>query len=203
MPTPTLYDSPTSSNALKARFCLSELGLEYERVDVPLPRPRPDWYLALNPTGGIPTLVDGELVLAESNTILRYLAARERRDDLYPGDLARRARVDRLLDTWSTLVRPAIFPLERACGLFGEHDPEAVGPALDALDPVLDAVEQLLGDGGTMTGSFTIADVCAAPTLFRSGKLELPIDWSRRPRLLAVREAVSARPSFLAAGPIR
>ncbi|HZO48734.1 MAG TPA: glutathione S-transferase family protein [Gaiellaceae bacterium] len=203
MPGLTLYDNPTSSNALKVRFLLAELGLDYERVEVPLARPRPDWYLALNPVGGIPTLVDGELVLPESNTILRYLAAREGRNDLYPDDLAARARVDRLLDTWSTFVRPALFPLERACGLFGEHDEAAASRALEQLDPVLDAVERLVADNGTMTGAFTIADVCVAPTLFRSAKLELPIDWTRRPRLAAVREAVTGRASFAAAGPVR
>jgi glutathione S-transferase len=67
---------PASGNALKVRFLLAELGLDYEIVEVPRPRPRPDWYLELNPAGGVPTLVDGDLVLSESNAILRYLAQR-------------------------------------------------------------------------------------------------------------------------------
>jgi glutathione S-transferase len=54
-----------------------------------------------------------------------------------------------------------------------------------------------------MTGTFTIADICAAPTLFRSAKLELPLDWAALPRLAAVREAVTTHPSFLAASPVR
>lgn len=199
----TLYDSPTSGNALKVRFLLGELRLDYERIDVPLARPRPDWYLEVNAAGGIPTLLDDGLVLPESNAILRYLAAREGRDDLYPVELRARARVDRLLDTWSTLIRPAIFPLERACGLFGERDADAVEPAREGLLPVLDAVEKLVAENGTMTGSFTIADVCAAPTLFRSARLELPIDWTLLPRLAAVRDTVTQRPAFLAAGPVR
>ena len=199
----TLYDYPTSNNALKVRFLLAELALDYERIEVPFARPRPDWYLEINPAGGIPTLVDDDLVLPESNAILRYLASRERREDLYPPELRARARVDRLLDTWSTLVRPAILPLERACGLFGERDEEAVEPARAGLAPVLDVVEKLVVAGGTMTGEFTIADVCAAPTLFRSAKLELPIDWGPLPRLAAIRDTVTQRPAFLAAGPVR
>lgn len=199
----TLYDASPSGNALKVRFLLAELDLDFERIEVPLARPRPSWYLEVNPAGGIPTLVDDDLVLPESNAILRYLAAREVRTDLYPEGLRERARVDRLLDTWSTLVRPAIFPLERACGLFGERDVAAVEPALEDLRPVLDAVERLVAENGTMTGSFTIADVCAAPTLFRSAKFELPIDWSLLPRLAAVRDTVTRRPSFLAASPVR
>lgn len=199
----TLYDNAISSNALKARFLLAELELEYERVDVPLARPRPEWYLALNPVGGVPTLVDGELVLPESNTILRYLAEREGRSDLYPGELRARARVDRLLDTWSTFVRPSSYALEYAAGVFGERDEAAIAPARAALEPVLDAVEQLVADNGTMTEAFTIADVCAAPTLFRSRNHPLPLDFARWPRLARIREAVTARPAFAAAGPVR
>ena len=87
-----LYDNPASSNALKARFMLAEVGLDYERRTVPFDQPRPDWYLAVNPVGGIPTLEDDGLVLAESHAILRYLAAREGRDDLYPAEPRERAR---------------------------------------------------------------------------------------------------------------
>ena len=54
-----LYDNPVSSNALKVRFMLAELGLGYERRTVPFDLPRPDWYLAVNPVGGIPALDDG------------------------------------------------------------------------------------------------------------------------------------------------
>lgn len=199
----TLYSMPASGNALKVRFLLAELGLAYETVEVPRPRPRPDWYLELNPTGGVPTLVDGDFVLSESNAILRYLARREGRDDLYPADLRASAFVDRLLDNWSTLVRPALFPLENACGLFDQPDDSQVEPNIPPATAALLAVENVIADNGTMTGSFTIADICAAPTLFRSAKLDLPLDWSALPRLAAVREAVSSHPAFLAAAPVR
>ncbi len=194
---------PASGNALKVRFLLAELGLDYSTVEVPRPRPRPDWYVDLNPAGGVPTLVDGDFVLSESNAILRYLARREGRDDLYPRELLAYAFVNRLLDTWSTLVRPALFPLELARGLFDEPDDTQVAPNLGAATAALVAVEKVIADNGTMTGSFTIADVCAAPTLFRTGKLDLPLDWSILPRLAAVRDAVTTHPSFLAAGPVR
>ena len=77
------------------RFLLGVLGLEYERRTVPFEEPRPDWHFAVNPLGGIPALIDGDVVLAESNAILRYLAAREGRDDLLPVGRAR-ARAGRL-----------------------------------------------------------------------------------------------------------
>jgi hypothetical protein len=60
-----LYDFPTSGNARKVWLLLAELGLEYEHVPVPRARPRPDWYLELNPFGGVPAirgLADASLV---------------------------------------------------------------------------------------------------------------------------------------------
>lgn len=61
---------------------------------MPRARPRPDWYVEVNPFGGVPAIRNGELVLAESQAILRHLATREGRNDLYPTDPAMRAHVD-------------------------------------------------------------------------------------------------------------
>jgi glutathione S-transferase len=196
-----LYDNAASSNALKVRFLLAELGLEYERREVPLERPRPEWYLEVNPLGGVPALDDGDVRLAESNAILRYLARREGRADLYPATAREAVRVDWLLDVWSTAVRPVMGPFERAAGIFGSAEPDGVDASRDAAARVLGAVERVVADNGTMTGSFTIADCCAAPTLFRSRKL--PLELERWPRLASVRETVTARAAFAAAGPVR
>lgn len=205
-----LHDHPVSSNALKVRFLLAELGLDYETRRVPFSWPRPADYVALNPFGRIPTLVDGELVLAESNAILRYLAAREGRDDLYPPEPRARARVDWALDAWSTQVRPPLYQLERAAlfhrdqesggGTAQEGDPEAIDAARGPAEEALDRWERFVASGGTVTGSFTIADCAVGPVLWRS--LRLPLDFARWPRTAALRAAVAARPSFLAAGPV-
>ena len=128
-----LYYHPVSSNALKARFLLAELGLEYDTKHVPFAQPRPDWYTAVNPFGRIPTLVDGDLVLPESNAILRYLAHRQERYDLFPLEPGDRAPVDYALDAWSTQVRPPLFPLERAT-IF-HRDRETGGASFDEVDP--------------------------------------------------------------------
>jgi glutathione S-transferase len=205
-----LYDHPVSSNALRARFLLAELGLEYERRHVAFAEPRPADYLALNPFGRIPTLVDGDLVLAESNAILRYLASREGRSDLYPGEPRERARVDWAMDAWSTIVRPPLFALE-AVTIFrhgredgGESaegaDPETVAATLPRIAGVLSAYERFIADNGTVLGTFTVADCSVGPVLWRT--LRLPIDFSPYPKLARLREAIAANPSFQAAGPV-
>jgi glutathione S-transferase len=203
-----LYDNPKSSNALKARFLLAELELPYDKREVPLSQPRPDWYLAQNPIGGVPTLDDDGLVLAESNAILRYLAQRERRDDLYPAAPAERARVDEFLDRFSLSLRGAFFQVERlALGFVqgvgfeaGPRDPEGARAKADEIAGTLQLFDGLVADNGTVLGTFTIADCAAAPVLFRTRNTGM--DLAPYPRLLRLRETVTARDGFTAAGPV-
>ncbi len=201
----TVYDFPTSGNARKVRLLLAELGLEFEHVPVPRARPRPDWYLELNPFGGVPTIRDGELVLAESQAILRYLATRESRDDLYPTDPAPRARVDWALDAWTTNVFPRIFPLYRALVAQTrdetgtphpeQADPETVERELPSAREGFDLFERFVADDGTVVGNqFTIADCACGPVLLTVSGWPLDLD-ADFPKVARVRAAVEARPS--------
>ena len=203
-----LYDNPISSNALKARFLLAELGLPYERRSVPFDLPRPEWYLAANPVGGIPALEDDSLVLAESHAILRYLADREGRSDLYPSGLRERAAVDELLDRWALTFRPAFFRFEApALGFVpgkgmggGPPDPDALPGVAEAIAPLLHTLDALVDASGYALGRFTIADVSAAPVLYRTTHSGL--DLSPYPNVQRWRETLLARPAFAAAGPV-
>jgi glutathione S-transferase len=171
-----LHANPRSSNAQKVRFLLGELGLVAEVREVPFGVERPAWHLAVNPVGGIPALVDGDLHLAESHAILRYLTARESRTDLYPDTLRERARVDWLLDGIATTVREVTRPFDAAA--FGWRRRRGIGaetPAADAgaaalaeATPTLKAFATLLDSSGyACLGRFTLADVAAAPYLHR------------------------------------
>ncbi|RDI75223.1 Glutathione S-transferase [Gaiella occulta] len=203
-----LYDNPRSSNALKVRFMLAELGLDHERRLVPFDRPRPGWYLAVNPVGGIPALEDDGLVVSESNTILRYLAGRERRVDLYPGEPRERAPVDELLDRWSLTFRPAFFRYEVAALGFspdkgvgaGAPDTAALPGIVAAIAPTLRLLDGLVDRSGFALGRFTIADVAAAPVLYRT--LHSGLDLGPYPNVLRWRETIVALPALAAAGPV-
>jgi glutathione S-transferase len=196
-----LYDNPISSNALKVRFLLSELGISYERKEVPLPKPRPAWYLALNPVGAIPAIDDDGFFLTESNTILRYLAGREGRTDLYPAAPHERARVDEFLDRWSTGLRNAFYRVERhVLGLGGiAVDLDRARIEADGIGAALATLEGLI-DGETVLGALTIADFAIAPVLFRSARL--PLDLGAYPQVMGLRQALTSRPSFVAAQPV-
>jgi glutathione S-transferase len=202
-----LYDNAVSTNALKVRFLLAELGLSYDRREVPLTHPRPGWYLAQNPLGGVPALEDDGLVMGESNAILRYLAQRERRDDLYPAAPAERARVDEFLDRFATTLRGPFFQVESlALGFVqgigfgaGPSDPQGARAKAAEIAPKIGLFEQLVADNGTVLGTFTIADCCAAPVLFRTRNTGM--DLTPYPKLLRLRETVTARDAFGATGP--
>ncbi len=193
-----LYDNRGSSNALKVRFLLGELGLEVDLVDVPLDDDRPQWYRDLHPFGTVPCLVDGDLRLVESNTILRYLADREGRDDLYPRGLRERARVDELLDALSLAVRPALWELElRTYYATTSYPPHAVAAAREALSRAMVGWESLIEPGGALTGSFSIADIAAAARMWLLP--QLPIDLAPFPKTRQMLAAATARPAYRAA----
>ena len=116
----TIWGRANSVNVQKVLWCAEELGLSYQRIDAGMAFGRntePD-YLTMNPNGRVPTLVDGDFVLWESNSIMRYFALTYGQGSpIYPDASKARAAVDRWLDwTLSTLQpvdRPVFWALVR------------------------------------------------------------------------------------------
>jgi glutathione S-transferase len=110
----TIWGRPNSVNVQKVLWCLHELDLVFDRIDAGMQYGRnhePD-YLAMNPNGRIPTLVDGDYVLWESNSVMRYLCmAYGSSSSIYPQDARRRAAVDRWLDWTLSTLQPADRPV--------------------------------------------------------------------------------------------
>jgi glutathione S-transferase len=110
----TIWGRTNSVNVQKVLWCLAELNLAYERIDAGMQFGRnydPD-YLAINPNGRVPTLVDGDYALWESNSIMRYLCtAYGKGTPIYPQDPRRRAAVDRWLDWTLSTVQPVDRPV--------------------------------------------------------------------------------------------
>jgi len=89
-----------SFNARKVLWACDEIGIPFTREDFGRgfqPTNTPE-FLRLNPTGQVPVVIDGDLVLRESNTILRYLAARHGAEAIYPADPAARAGIEQWMD---------------------------------------------------------------------------------------------------------
>jgi glutathione S-transferase len=102
----------SSSNVQKVLWLLSELDVPFDREDVggKYGRNREDAYLALNPNGVVPTLIDGGFVLWESNSICRYLATKFGPTSFYPADLVNRALCERWMDWQLGTLSPVLGP---------------------------------------------------------------------------------------------
>jgi len=110
----TIWGRTNSVNVQKVLWCLAELDLAYQRIDAGMEYGRnyePE-YLAINPNARVPTMVDGDYALWESNSIMRYLCmAYGKGTPIYPQEPKRRAAVDRWLDWTLSTVQPVDRPV--------------------------------------------------------------------------------------------
>ena len=90
-----LYHNDMSSCAQKVRLCLAEKGLPWENMHLNLRagEHQQDWYVKLNPRAVVPTLIDGDIVVPESNVINEYLDERFPDPPLKPADPFGRAKM--------------------------------------------------------------------------------------------------------------
>ena len=109
-----IWGRNTSSNVQKAMFAIGELGLAHQRIDIggQFGKNREPPYLAMNPNGLVPTLEEDDgFQLWESNSIVRYLAAKHGAGTLEPADPHMRARAGQWMDWQLSVYGPAITPV--------------------------------------------------------------------------------------------
>jgi glutathione S-transferase len=106
-----VWGRKTSSNVQKVMWAIGDLGLAHERVDIggPFGKNKDPAYLAMNPNGLVPTLEDGDAMIWESNSIVRYLATKYGAGTLEPADLKSRALASQWMDWQLSVAAPAIF----------------------------------------------------------------------------------------------
>jgi glutathione S-transferase len=108
-----IWGRNTSSNVQKAMWAVGELKLPHERIDIggPFGKNKEPAYLAMNPNGLVPTLEEEDgFLLWESNSVVRYLAAKYDKDAvLEPKDLRERALASKWMDWQLSVAGPAIF----------------------------------------------------------------------------------------------
>ena len=186
----------TSGNVQKVIWLLEEMGEAYKREDYgrQFNNTQDAAYLALNPNGKVPTIVDGDTTVWESNTILRYLANR-RPTPLYPPDPAVRSQIERWMDwqlaslnnPYLAIFRDAKKP-EAERGATWAKDAEELGQQLQILDGALKAGSWLAG------GAITLADICLGPIIHRC--LDFPIQLPALSNLRAWRDKLKEKASF-------
>ena len=177
-----IHADPITVNCRKVLAGLDLMGVEFELVHVDYFKgeQKAEPYLSLNPNASLPAMVDGDLVLWESNAILQYAADKFGRDAFYPKDLKVRADINRWLlwesSSWFPacyvyLVENCVKPL-----LGGAPDPavlDAQGVQFHKLADILD--QRLRGRDWIATNGPTIADIALAAPMHLHGWQRLPI----------------------------
>jgi len=166
-----LYHFPYSQHARRVVSLLEAAALPYQlrHIDMAKGAHLSADYLAINPNHQVPTLLDGDLKIHESNAILRYLCQKHGLTDWYPSDLKQRALVDQWLDWNQCRLSPAVIDIVRnKVFLFDKGDKEAIarGEArLRELGPILE--EGLRAEEFLAGAAPTIADLSVASNLFQ------------------------------------
>lgn len=177
-----LYAFPPSPNTWKVRAVAAHLSIPLELELVDLTKPRPADYLAVNPSGRTPTLVDGDFTLSESNAIMQYLAS-QKPNSLWPNDPRVRADIMRWqswqLAHWgSDACVPLVFNrLVKKILNLGPPDEAAVSKAIKAFDKEAALLDAHLAKQPYLVGDeVTLADFSVAANLLPHKEAELPLE---------------------------
>ncbi len=195
----------SSLNVRKVLWTCVELGLEPEREDwgTGFRAVTEPGFVALNPNAQIPVLIDGDFVLWESNSIIRYLCNQANADGLYPADAKARARVDQWIDWQATELNWSwVYAFQALVRQSPVHtDPASIARSIAQWTRTMTILDNQLGKtGGHVAGpDFTLADIPIALSVMRW--FNAPLDHKPLPAVDTYVERLRQRPGFQAYGP--
>ncbi len=198
------YFGRLSGNSTRSAFALCEAGVPFtpHPVGTPNSENREAPYLALNPMGKVPALIDGDVRLWESNAINWYIAEKHAETRLLPTSLAGRASVQRWLMFQAGHVSPASVTIFRKTNQrirsFWKTDaePKAVEAAKKELGRYLAVLEQALVGRDWLEGEFSLADIAYAPHFAALAEGDDGLDLSATPNVGAWLQRTWARPAW-------
>jgi GSH-dependent disulfide-bond oxidoreductase len=156
-----LYTAPTP-NGWKVSIALEELGLPYTAhlIDILKGVQKEPWFLAINPNGRIPAIVDrdaDDFAIFESGAILIYLA--EKTGRLMPRDAKGRSVVLQ----WLMFQMGGVGPMMGQANVFFRYFPEKIAPAIERyqneVKRLLGVLDGRLKDHEYLAGDYSIADI--------------------------------------------
>ena len=194
-----VWGRKTSSNVRKVLWCLAELNLEFDRVDLGGPFGGNDdpAYRAINPNGLVPTLEDGDTIIWESNSIIRYLSSIHGKGTLWPEDPAERSEADRWMD-WQ------LFALNSTVGFIfrettrkeeADWDQDAIAEAKQAAIVYIKMLDAHLADRPFVAGENLTMGAIPVGFFINRWKL-LDLDHPALANLDAWHDRLKARPGY-------
>jgi glutathione S-transferase len=190
----------SSFNVQKVLWLVGELGLAHEHIPAGGSFGRLDepGFRSLNPHGRVPVIEDGDVTAWESQTILRYLAAKYGRDALWDDDPAMRARVECWMDWSQTTLQPDFLG-----GVFWRYyrtpetqrDRSAIRRSLARCADHFRLLDDILKEQRFLAGDrLSLADIPAGTSLYRY--FELDIDRPDLPNVTAWYQHLQQRPAY-------
>jgi len=175
----TIWGRNNSINVQKVMWSVGELNLDHVRIDAGRQHGGLDTpeFLTMNPNGLVPTIVDGDTVIWESNAIVRYLAAKYDAGGLWPEDPGARGQVDQWMDWMVTVIVPLLIPvfLGLIRTLPEERDDVAIAGSAQAMSERWAILDAHLAERPFVAGnSFTIADIPAGCACYRYYEMDIP-----------------------------
>jgi glutathione S-transferase len=160
-----LYTSPTP-NGWKVSIMLEEIAMPYTVKPIDLGKlvQKEEWFLALNPNGRIPAIVDrdaDDFAVFESGAILVYLA--EKSGKLLPTDAKGRS----LAMQWLMFQMGGVGPMQGQANVFFRYAPEKIEYAIDRYHNecrrLYEVLDRRLGEAPYLAGDYGIADIATWP----------------------------------------
>lgn len=194
-----IWGRPDSTNVKKVLWCADELELEYQRIDAGGRFGGLDEqdYRALNPNGLIPCLQDGDLVLWESNAIVRYLGARYGEGRIVDADPAVRAVADKWMD-WASSALVSAYKawfINQVRRVAPERDDAAMERGRQTLADALSIADQALSRQPYLSGDrFAMGDIPLGCLIY--AWFELDIERPPMPHLEAWYARLRKRPAY-------
>ena len=191
----------SSSNVQAVLWCLAELNLPFERINAGYIHgvvDTPD-YLAMNPNGLVPTLIDVSAPpLFETGAILRYLAGQYAPESFWPSDPVARAQTDKWAE-WAKInialkfTAPVFWLVVRTAP--SRQNPEIIATNLKSLEKYLRIADARLDVHQYLAGSdFTLADIQMGHCLYRY--YDIAIERPHLPNLRRYYDLLSTRPAY-------
>jgi glutathione S-transferase len=202
-----LYGFPPSPNTWQVRALAAYLDVpaEFEFVDLTKGGARTPAFLAINPTGRTPALVDGDFKLWETLAIMQYIASRKP-NSLWPNDERTRADITRWQswnlahwnrDVWVPVISERF--IKKILNL-GPTDEAVVAKAVEAYAKEATMLDAHLAQQKYLVGNaLTVADFAAVAPLFYAKEAQLPLDPS--PNMRGWFERLSSLPCWREAAP--
>lgn len=195
-----IWGRNTSSNVQKVIWALAEMKLPFERIDVggAFGKTKDPFYLKMNPNSLVPVLEEEDgFTMWESNSICRYLAAKNQNRTLEPADLKTRARAQMWMDWQLSVMAPAITPvfwnLIRTPP--DKRDQKVIDTGKEKTITAAKMMDEQLGRTKFMAGDeFSYGDIPVGIMIYRY--VQLIPERPSTPNLDRWYAAISSRPAF-------